>query len=102
MPPIKQLMPAVPGWSHLLMAFLELGACGSLTPVSPPVVDELNLAALSAEVDAAAFGRIAAVVVSQGGTVVFEDYFGSQSPDGLVDMRSAGKSFTAIGRRYRD
>ncbi|WP_425038584.1 serine hydrolase domain-containing protein [Primorskyibacter sp. S187A] len=96
MPPIKQLMPAVPGWSHLLMAFLALGACGSLTPVSPPVVDQLNLAALSAEVDAGAFGRIAAVVVSQGGTVVFEDYFASQSPDGLVDMRSAGKSLTAI------
>ena len=77
MPPIKQPMPAVLGWSHLLMAFLALGACGSLAPVSPPVVDELSLAALSAHVDAGAYGHIAAVVVSQGGTVVFEDYFGS-------------------------
>lgn len=78
------------------MAFMVLGACGSLTPVSPPVADEMSLAALSTEVDAGAFGRIAAVVVSQGGALVFEDYFGRQSPDGLVDMRSAGKSLTAI------
>jgi len=94
--PIKQLMPAVPGRAGLLMAILALCACGSLTPVSPPFVDDLSFAALSAQVDAGAYGRIAAVVVSQGGTVVFEDYFGSQSPDGLVDMRSAGKSLTAI------
>jgi CubicO group peptidase (beta-lactamase class C family) len=94
--PIKHLMTVVAGRVRLLAALLALGACGSLAPVSPPVVDQLNLAALSAEVDAGAYGRIATVVVTQGGTVVFEDYFGSQSPDGLVDMRSAGKSLTAI------
>lgn len=79
-----------------LVAALSLGACTSLAPVAPPVLDRLTLSALTAEVDADAFGRIAAVVVSQGGEVVFEDYFGRQTQDRLVDMRSVGKSLTAI------
>jgi CubicO group peptidase (beta-lactamase class C family) len=90
------MVRVVSAWAGLLPALLALGACGSVAPMSHPVVDQLNLGELSAEVDDGAFGRIAAVVVSQGGTVIFEDYFGGQSPDGFVDMRSVGKSLTAI------
>lgn len=80
----------------LLVATLSLGACSTLDPATPAVLDLLNLSALTAEVNDGAFGRIAAVVVSQGGEVVFEDHFGRQTQDRLVDMRSVGKSLTAI------
>ena len=91
-------MPGVVrGWS-VLAAFLALclGGCAPPPPPTPVVVDPLDLAALSRSVDAGEHGDIAAILVSQSGRLVFEDYFGRHDPDSVVDMRSVGKSLTAL------
>jgi CubicO group peptidase (beta-lactamase class C family) len=75
---------------------LTLCACAPNAAVTPAIVDDLNIPALSAHVDNGDYGQIAAVVVSRSGRIVFEDYFGHQTADDLVDMRSVGKSLTAL------
>ncbi len=80
---------------RLLLA-LALAACTPAAPAAAPLVDELGLSALSREIDAGAAGPIAAIVVSQGGEIVFEDLFDDTLPGERVDMRSAGKSITAL------
>jgi CubicO group peptidase (beta-lactamase class C family) len=87
----------VRGW-RVLAAFLALclGGCAPPPPPTPALADQLELAALSLSVDAGEHGDIAAILVSQSGQTVFEDYFGRHDPDSLVDMRSVGKSLTAL------
>ncbi|MBB5515152.1 CubicO group peptidase (beta-lactamase class C family) [Rubricella aquisinus] len=77
-------------------AILLLAACSTPYPASPPFADALGLSALSADINASVYGQIAAVVVSQHGNVVFEDYFRGGAVDTFVDMRSVGKSLTAM------
>lgn len=79
-----------------LLAALIVSACTQDTPISPAQSDTLGLAEMSAEIDAGAFGPIAAVVVSKRGNVVFEDHFGATQPGDRIDMRSVGKSITAM------
>ena len=46
--------------------------------------------------DADSHGDLRAVVVLRDGAVVAERYYNGQAQDGLHDMRSAGKSVTAL------
>jgi CubicO group peptidase (beta-lactamase class C family) len=77
----------------ILVGALGIAACVSADDTR---TDELGLAQLSADIDDGAFGRIAAIVVSQNGRALYEDYFGRAGPNSLIDMRSAGKSITGL------
>jgi CubicO group peptidase (beta-lactamase class C family) len=80
----------------LALSVLAVSACSERPEVTPPLVDRLELADLSQDIDGGAYDAVAAIVVSQGGQILFEDYFGGAGPDRVVDMRSAGKSLTAL------
>jgi CubicO group peptidase (beta-lactamase class C family) len=73
-----------------------LAACAPPPPPAPPLIDRLGLDGLVRAVEDGDHGDIAAILVSRDGRIVFEDYFGRNGPDSIVDMRSAGKSLTAI------
>ena len=75
---------------------LIITACTQPAPITPAFVDTLGLAELSQRIDDGAFRRVEGVIVSQNGQIVFEDYFGSHSADKPLDMRSVGKSLTAL------
>ncbi|MEO1089915.1 MAG: serine hydrolase [Pseudomonadota bacterium] len=77
---------------------LAVAACGlaERDPVSAALSDRLGLASMSAAIDRGDHGAIEAVVVEQGGAIVFEDYFGSTDPETIIDVRSVGKSITAL------
>jgi CubicO group peptidase (beta-lactamase class C family) len=96
MPTKSGALEKVVGNLCLSVFALTLCACAPKAAVTPAIVDELNIPALSASVDNGDYGRIAAIVVSRNGRIVFEDYFGRQTADDLVDMRSVGKSLTAL------
>jgi CubicO group peptidase (beta-lactamase class C family) len=81
-------------WAAILA--LALGGCAATAPPTPAVTDRLDLAALSRSVEEGIHGDIAAILVSRSGRIVFEDYFGRYGPDSVVDMRSVGKSLTAL------
>jgi CubicO group peptidase (beta-lactamase class C family) len=80
----------------LAVSVLAVSACSERSESTPPLVDRLELADLSRDIDGGAYGAVAAIVVSQGGQILFEDYFGGAGPDRVVDMRSTGKSLTAL------
>lgn len=70
-------------------------ACGpsrsSRVPVASAALDPMTQA-----IEAGEFRRIEAVLVEQGGQVLYEGYFGKTGPQTRVDARSAGKSITAL------
>ena len=51
---------------------------------------------MSRRIDAGDFGRIAAIVVSRDGGVLFEDYFLAHGAEPPLDMKSVEKSVTAL------
>ncbi len=78
------------------LTVLATVACHRPIPASPALTDNLGMVQLSRSVDSGAFGAISGIVVSQDSQIIFEDYFGNSRPDTPVDMRSAGKSLTAL------
>jgi CubicO group peptidase (beta-lactamase class C family) len=80
----------------LTLSVLAVSACSDRPEATPPLVDRLELADLSHDIDGGAYGEVAAIIVSQGAQILFEDYFGGSGPDRVVDTRSVGKSLTAL------
>ena len=83
---------------HLSLIPLFLVACGpggevpSLGQVNPMT----GFDALDTEIRSDRFGRIEAVVVDQSGSTIHETYFRGSNAQSLIDIRSAGKSLTAL------
>ncbi|MEM9693987.1 MAG: serine hydrolase [Myxococcota bacterium] len=61
------------------------------TEVRDPVFD-----ALSREIGDGAYGEVKAVIAAQAGRVLFEEYYGGNDAETRVDVRSVGKSITAL------
>jgi len=58
--------------------------------------DTLPLGSMSASIRNGDYRKIEAVIVDQGGKIVFEEYYGGTTPETRIDARSAGKSITAL------
>lgn len=77
---------------------LMLAACQTSPADQPAAVsaDTLPLGAMSAAIRNGDYRKIEAVIVDQGGQIVFEEYYGSTTAETRIDARSAGKSITAL------
>lgn len=62
----------------------------------PAASQALDLAAMSAEIDAGKYRKIEAIRVIRDGRTVFEGDYRGNSPESRIDARSSGKSITAI------
>ena len=67
-----------------------------LVSLSAPCATGAPLAQVLRQFDSDSHGDLRAVVVLRGGALVAERYYNGQAQDGLHDMRSAGKSVTAL------
>jgi CubicO group peptidase (beta-lactamase class C family) len=73
-------------------------------PAQPPPGDGHSFAGMEAEIASARFPGITGVLVSRGGRLIYEGYFGEGGREKLNDTRSVTKSLTAlvVGRAIRD
>jgi CubicO group peptidase (beta-lactamase class C family) len=102
--PIAIQSPAMYRW--MIVAVTAALACQRPAPVGTGEVgtgeaaaDEVARAPLDealARWDRDEHGDLRAVVVRRGGAMVAERYYNGETPDGLHDVRSAGKSVTAL------
>ena len=79
--------------ARLACAALASAGC---TAASAPARDDARIAAVVAGWDDRAHGDLRSIVVLRGGRVIAERYFGDATPATLNDIRSAGKSVTAL------
>lgn len=86
--------------SRSLLAFLAALPIAALgDPGRPPASEgtaPLDLSRLESDVAAGRLGKVVAVVVEQHGRVRYSRPFGKATPETLHDVRSAGKSLTAL------
>ncbi|WP_165853551.1 serine hydrolase domain-containing protein [Aurantiacibacter aquimixticola] len=90
--------------SMLIRSFLVslipvvLVGCGTDddAPIVAMPIPVSGFEAMSAEIRAGQLGRIEAVVVDQSGSVVYETYFRDSNAGSRIDVRSVGKSLTAL------
>ena len=73
--------------SAALLTFLSIGTAHA---------DQIQIPKLEETIESGKLGKITSVVVEQNGSVVYEKYFGKGSKTALNDVRSAGKSITAM------
>lgn len=69
------------------------------TLIAAPVAAQpaqLDLSAMSAEIEAGQYRKIEAIRVIRGGRTVFEGDYRGNTPESRIDARSSGKSITAI------
>ena len=74
-----------------MLAALALGGGAKAQPLPDLTVEELE-----AQIDAGDLGKIRAVAVEQNGEIVYRKRFGSGEPGDRIDIKSAGKSITAL------
>ncbi len=83
----------------LALAMIGLTGCygdGALPTAGPVVAEEIDLSAMTAAISRGDHDRIEAVIVEQGGEVLFEQYWRGRNAESRIDARSAGKSITAL------
>ncbi|MEM6585223.1 MAG: serine hydrolase [Pseudomonadota bacterium] len=91
-------------WLRLLALFplcAALAACGSDGPAPRTFVPPINAQpgpfdTAIERIDDGDFGRIEAVLVEQSGEIVVEKYFRNSTAQSRIDVRSVGKSITAL------
>lgn len=66
------------------------------TPVSAQGPRQLDLASLESAIEAGELDKIAALAIEQGGTTVYRKRFDGKPSGDPVDIKSAGKSITAL------
>lgn len=76
----------------LLMTSLLLPGPAAAKPVITPP----SLIQLESNIEAGKLGKIVSITVEQHGTIVYSRNFGKADADTLHDIRSAGKSLTAL------
>lgn len=82
----------------LTLLGLAPSACSVTTELEAPgpAVADIDLSIMSKAVARGDHGRIEAVVVEQGGKILFEEYWGGSTVESRIDARSASKSITAL------
>ena len=84
----------------LLISLVPVALVGCGTDHDAPIVASptpvSGFEAMSAEIRSGQLGRIEAVVVEQSGSVVHEAYFRESNAGSRIDVRSVGKSLTAL------
>lgn len=75
-------------------AFLAAAMLVAMPVAAQPA--QLDLSAMSAEIEAGKYRKIEAVRVIRHGQAVFEGDYRGNTPDSRIDARSSGKSITAI------
>lgn len=78
----------------LRAAFLSAAMLG-VVPAAAQTA-QLDLSAMSAEIDAGKYRKIEAVRVIRDGRTIFEGDYRGNTPESRIDARSSGKSITAI------
>ncbi len=77
----------------LVVTFLAMGFC---FPATAQPIPDLSLDQLEQQLLAGDYGKIRAVAAEQGGEIVYRERFGKGDLGDRVDIRSAGKSITAL------
>ena len=65
-------------------------------PTAAQDIPDLTIAQLEEQIEAGDLGKIRALAIEQGGVTVYRQRFGSGEPGERVDVKSAGKSITAL------
>lgn len=82
--------------SHRVIAALVVAVgCLSLPAAAQPLPD-LTIDELEAQIRAGDLGKVRAVAVEHGGEIVYRERFGKGELGDRVDIKSAGKSITAL------
>lgn len=74
---------------------VALGLC-VIAPAQAQQIPDLTLSELEAQIEEGDLGDIRAIAAEQGGEVVYRKRFGDGDPGGRIDIKSAGKSITAL------
>ncbi len=75
-------------------ALAALTIATSLLPA--PVLADVPMERVASAIEEGRLGEVKAVIVEQGGEIVYEQYFGGAAAEDRHDIRSAGKSITAL------
>lgn len=73
-----------------------LSMCVLVVPASAQPIPDLTIAELEAQIRAGELGKIRAAAVEQYGEIVYRERFGKGEMGDRVDIKSAGKSITAL------
>ena len=79
----------------VLAGFVSL-TLGGASPVAAQPIPDWTPDQLEERIEAADLGKIRAVAVEQHGTTIYRKRFGKGEPGERVDIKSAGKSITAL------
>ncbi|KWV91639.1 serine hydrolase [Erythrobacter sp. YT30] len=85
-----------------LIFVLFILACATVHPAhsqngeEKPPLEQLTLLQLETKIEAGDLGKIRALAASQSGETVYRKRFGKGEPGEAVDIKSAGKSITAL------
>lgn len=78
----------------LALSMMLFQTAAAQSPGDP--LPELSLSELEAQIQAGELGRIRALAIEQGGKTIYRKRFGKGEMGDRVDIKSAGKSITAI------
>ena len=81
--------------SLLPITLLGCGTDGQAPPIAVPA-PATGFDAMDSEIRFGRFGRIEAIIVNQSGSVIHETYFRDSDAQSRIDVRSVGKSLTAL------
>ncbi|MEM6475538.1 MAG: serine hydrolase [Pseudomonadota bacterium] len=81
---------------NIAIAVIALSIWVAASPVLAQPIPDLTVAELEAQIEAGELGKIRAVAVEQHGTTTFRKRFGKGVLGERVDIKSAGKSITAL------
>lgn len=82
--------------TRLLRLFVLLAISALSSPVAAQPLERLSISELEARIAAGDFGKVAALAAEQGGTTIYRQRFDGKAAGTPIDIRSAGKSITAI------
>jgi CubicO group peptidase (beta-lactamase class C family) len=81
---------------RLVLALVSVACLGAADAPPPASPANLDLSRLEADIASGRLGRIVSVVVEQHGEIRYARAFGGATPETPHDIRSAGKSLTAL------
>ncbi|MEM6908148.1 MAG: serine hydrolase [Pseudomonadota bacterium] len=82
-------------FTHCVRALATLGLLVA-TPLNAQPIPDLSLAELETRIDAGEYGKIRSLAAMQNGKTVYRKRFGKGALGERVDIKSAGKSVTAL------
>ena len=83
-------------WLRRIGAAVTVMIAGIAFPLAAQPIPDLTIAEMEAQIRAGDFGKIRSVAAEQGGEVTYRERFGKGELGDRVDVKSAGKSITAL------